>query len=58
MMVVLTKVRNISVKMQIEFDFKSGMCYGEDAMKIRSYVTLLARIKMNILIEDWDQVEP
>lgn len=53
MLVKLTKVHNTCVRMLIDFNLKSDRYYDKHARRFRSYVTLLDRNKLTILLEDW-----
>lgn len=57
MITKLTKVRNTCIRMSDDFDLKIGRCYGERATTFRSYMTLLGRSIVSILLENWSLVD-
>jgi hypothetical protein len=53
----INKVRTTGVKLKVEFDSKTGKCYGENSATFKSYVAFLARSTCSILIDDWPHVD-
>lgn len=52
----INKVRTTGVKIKVEFDSKTGKCYGENSATFKSYAAFLARSTCSILIDDWPHV--
>ena len=52
----LTISREADQRLPIQFDAQTGRALGEHSAKFTSYVALLARSKVSILIDDWDHV--
>ena len=57
-----TRLRELNIsrssdqKLPIQFDMQTGRATGEHKARFTSYVALLGRSKVSILIEDWDHV--
>lgn len=56
MMDKLTKVHNLGVKLPVEFSVFNTAMDGPNSSLFKSYVVLLGRGKVSILLDDWKDV--
>ncbi|BAT74032.1 hypothetical protein VIGAN_01198300, partial [Vigna angularis var. angularis] len=52
----LTVSRNADQKLPIQFDMSTGKVIGDNRARFTSFVALLGRSKVSILIDKWDHV--
>ncbi|CAL5195472.1 unnamed protein product [Lathyrus oleraceus] len=56
MMATLIKVRNLGVKIPIEFRVFHTVLDGLNSSQFKSYIAFLGRRKVSILLDDWKDV--
>ncbi|WVZ05622.1 hypothetical protein V8G54_018968 [Vigna mungo] len=52
----LTISRSANQRLLIQFDMSTGKVFGDNCVRFISFVALLGRSKVSILIDDWDHV--